>query len=66
MIEEDILDKAELDDSDILFKMARKYELGIEVEKSLEKAIEFYQKASELGHLDAMFNLAVSYVHGEG
>ncbi|MEZ8021390.1 DUF2971 domain-containing protein [Vibrio splendidus] len=66
MIKDDTHNMAELDDGDILFNTALKYEFGKGVEQSFEKAIEYYLAAAELGHSDAMFNLAISYERGEG
>ncbi len=49
-----------------MFNLAVSYVHGEGVEQSFEKAVEYYQKASELGHKNAMFNLALRYTRGEG
>ena len=42
------------------------YSEGLGVEQSFEKAFELYQKAAELGLVDAYFDLGVCYRRGEG
>ncbi|EXX50137.1 hypothetical protein RirG_273700 [Rhizophagus irregularis DAOM 197198w] len=42
------------------------YENGEGIEKNLEKAFHWYQKAAENGNENAMNNLAICYESGEG
>ncbi len=48
------------------FEMGLMYEAGLGVEKSDEKAIEWYGKASGQGHAGAQRNLGLMYVFGKG
>ena len=36
------------------------------LQKDMRKALELYTEAAELGSLDALYNLGISYDHGEG
>ena len=36
------------------------------LQKDMRKALELYTEAAELGSLDALYNLGISYYHGEG
>lgn len=48
------------------YNMAQCFELGVGIKQSFYEAAKWYQKAAELGHLTAMYNLGVFYVHGWG
>src|SRR6266498_2609460 len=48
------------------FNLAILYENGEGVEKNLEKAFEWYQKAADNGDIEAQFHLANSYYFGKG
>ena len=49
-----------------LNELAKKYYSGDGVEKSYEKAIELWQKATEQGDAEAQNNLGVCYKYGYG
>ncbi|KAF0534301.1 HCP-like protein [Gigaspora margarita] len=38
-----------------------KYQFGIDVEKDLEKAFDFYKQAADLGDAEGMFQIAEFY-----
>jgi TPR repeat protein len=42
------------------------YSIGRGIEKNLEKAVYWYQRASEQGHSKAPFNIAIIYTDGVG
>lgn len=48
------------------FTLARIYDVGNLVSQDLEKAAIYYSKAANLGHPQAMFNIGVMYINGEG
>lgn len=48
------------------FNLGICYEKGLGVKKNMKLAMECYQKASDLGHPRAMYNLGVFHVHGYG
>ena len=48
------------------FTLGRIYDVGNMVPQDLEKAAKYYLKAANLGHPQAMFNVGVMYVNGEG
>ncbi|XP_039289580.1 uncharacterized protein DDB_G0271670 [Nilaparvata lugens] len=48
------------------FNLGQCYELGIGTEQDFTQAAQCYQKASDLGHPTAMYNLGVFYAHGWG
>ncbi|RZF46427.1 hypothetical protein LSTR_LSTR012502 [Laodelphax striatellus] len=48
------------------FNLGQCYELGIGTEQDFTQAAHWYQKASDLGHPIAMYNLGVFYAHGWG
>ncbi len=54
------------DDNAAKYKVGRRYEYGIDVEKSNEEAFEWYLEAAEGGHTDAMLKVAYFYEHGLG
>ncbi|RGB41670.1 kinase-like domain-containing protein, partial [Rhizophagus diaphanus] len=49
-----------------MFNLAGCYHSGEKIEKNLEKAFYWYQKAAENGVEVAMFNLAICYENGKG
>ncbi|RGB28202.1 hypothetical protein C1646_819278 [Rhizophagus diaphanus] len=49
-----------------MFNLANRYYNGKGIEKNLEKAFHWYQKAAENGYTGAMNNLAYMYYNGEG
>ena len=46
------------------FNTGVNYSLGRGIEKNLEKAVYWYQRAHEQGHSKAPFNIALIYVNG--
>ena len=46
------------------FNTGVNYSLGRGIEKDLEKAVYWYQRAHEQGHSKAPFNIALIYVNG--
>ena len=48
------------------FTLGRIYDVGNMVPQDLEKAAKYYLKAANLGHPQAMFNVGVMYLNGEG
>ncbi len=57
---------AEKDDAGSLALLASLYQIGKGVPKDIERAIELYKRAAELGHPEAQFNLGNIYLLGEG
>ncbi|MGB7285301.1 MAG: peptidoglycan-binding protein [Salaquimonas sp.] len=53
-------------DGDALFEVARRYTDGDGVERNLEEAIVWYQKAAETGHAPAQYRLGNFYEKGHG
>jgi len=51
-----IKDRAKVGDAEALRLMGVFYEEGIGVEKSVQKAIDFYKKAAQKGDLEAIFD----------
>ena len=54
-----------IDNVQAIFELGRIYENN-EIERNLPKAVELYQRASDLGHTVAMNNLALLYDSGRG
>lgn len=48
------------------FTLGRIYDVGNSVPQDLKKAADYYLKAANLGHPQAMFNLGVMCINGEG
>ncbi|MDH3514281.1 MAG: sel1 repeat family protein, partial [Gammaproteobacteria bacterium] len=48
------------------YAIGRLYEKGNGVERDLETAISWYQKAADRGHADSEYRLAVGYAYGMG
>ena len=60
---ETIIDEAENGDSDACFIIGRCYEMGLITEQNFNQAIFFYNKASQKGDTDAMFNIGCIMMH---
>ena len=52
-----ILNKAEENDPDACFIIGRCYEMGLTVDRDLDQAVFFYDKAAKKNDTDAMFNI---------
>lgn len=52
-------------DDEAFYQLGCIYDYGLGVEENKEKANEFYMKAMD-NHADAAYNLALSYIYGEG
>ncbi|KAF6212864.1 hypothetical protein GE061_010574 [Apolygus lucorum] len=48
------------------YNLAQCFELGIGIKQNFHEAAKWYQTAVDRGHLTAMYNLGVFYVHGWG
>lgn len=46
--------------------MARLYQAGEGVTQDYSEAAKWYRRASEQGHVDAQYNLSLTYYSGEG
>ena len=58
---------AEKGDADAMFNTATTlYDEGTGVDQSNGKALQHYTMAAELGHVNAMFNLALMHNNGQG
>ncbi|UZO00637.1 uncharacterized protein OCT59_011759 [Rhizophagus irregularis] len=57
---------AKNNDKMAMFNLAICYKDGEGIEKNLEKAFHWYQKAAEKDHIKAMTNLAICFKNGEG
>ncbi|MDH5512528.1 MAG: sel1 repeat family protein [Gammaproteobacteria bacterium] len=57
---------AESGDVRAQYAIGRLYEKGNGVERDLETAISWYQKAADRGHADSEYRLAVGYAYGMG
>ena len=53
------IEKTESPDASVLYKLAQKYELGVEVEKDLDKAVYWYGVAADNGSTEARSRLDV-------
>ncbi len=53
---------AEKSSPEAMFQLGRVYEVAY----NEKKAVEWYHKAAELGHVEAQYNLGRSYLHGWG
>ena len=53
-------------DPEAQFALAKKYDTGDGVAKDPAKAVEYYKKAAEQGHVRAQYNLGVDYDNGIG
>lgn len=49
-----------------MFLYGRCYDLGDGVEQDYKKAIKWYQKAADEGHIGALVNLGLLYSNGNG
>jgi hypothetical protein len=57
---------AENGDTEAQFVLGSAYQLGIAVDQDLEKAVKWYTKSVDGGHITAMNNLAVMFARGHG
>ena len=48
-----------------MYNLGHCYEHGNGVKEDKQKAIELYQRASDMGHAGAMYNLDYCYEHGD-
>ena len=49
-----------------MYNLGLCYDNGDGVAENVEKAAEYYQKAADLGHVEAMYNLGLCYDNGDG
>ena len=57
---------AELGDAEAQFNLGVMYDQGAGVDRSLEKAADWYRKAAEKGFIDAQTNIGIMYYDGQG
>ena len=57
--------KAKPDNPEKQYALAKKYETGAGVERSLETAIDLYEQAAHQGHSQSMLRLGILYYNGE-
>lgn len=62
----DVLESAEKGKASAQYSIARSYELGNRVKSDNAKAIEWYTKAADQGHVDAAYRLGLIYYKGVG
>jgi len=62
----DLLKAAEKGDANAQYSIARSYQLGKRVKSNKKKAIEWYTKAADQGHLEAGYRLGLIYYKGIG
>jgi len=62
----DMLDAAKQGDASAQFSVARSYELGKRVKSDKKKALKWYTKSAEQGHLEASYRLGLIYYKGIG
>lgn len=62
----DVLKSAENGKANSQYSIARSYELGKRVKSDNAKAIEWYTKAADQGHVDAAYRLGLIYYKGVG
>ena len=63
---EEWLPLAELGDVEAQFNLGVMYDQGAGVDRSLEKAADWYRKAAEQGFIDAQTNMGIMYFDGQG
>lgn len=63
---QELIIKADSGDSESQYLLAKKYQTGDGLEKSLGTAIKYFTLAAEAEHSEAMISLAVMYSEGEG
>lgn len=61
-----LLESAENGKASAQYSIARSYELGKRVKSDKNKAIHWYSKAAEQGHVDAAYRLGLIYYRGIG
>lgn len=65
-IPSDLLESAQNGKASSQYAVARAYELGKRVKSDNDKAIEWYAKAADQGHLEAAYRLGLIYYKGVG
>ncbi len=61
-----VMERAQTGDANALFALGEFYYLGMGVPKDLEKAMEYFERAAQKGHVKAAFNLGhISFERGE-
>ena len=53
-------------DAEAQYQLGLMYEQGKNVKKDYKKAIEYYEKAGNLGHTEAQYSLGIMYFSGRG
>ena len=61
---QDLLNRADANDRGAMFEIAMLYESGVGAAKDIDKAIEYYSKAAELGLVDAQRIMAAWFEKG--
>ena len=63
----EVLNKRSLEgDHEAMTELGYLYFAGVKVEKDLDRALKFYEKAAKKGNLQAMSNLCNMYLYGTG
>jgi len=62
----DLLKAAEKGDAKAQYSVARSYELGKRVKSDKKKALKWYSKSADQGHLEASYRLGLIYYKGIG
>ena len=57
---------AKLGDVKAQYEVGLSYYLGVDVEKDVKEAVQWYRNAAEQGHAEAQYGLGVMYANGEG
>ncbi len=60
------IDSAEQGDKDAAFIVARLYAQGVEGRPDLINSVKWLQRAVQLGHVEAAYNLGIAYHYGKG
>jgi len=55
-----------LGSADADYALGQQYELGINVKQDFKRAVDYYKKAGDRGHLDAMHRAAMIFKEGKG
>ena len=62
----DLMSSAEKGDANAQYSVARSFELGKRVKSDRKKALEWYSKSADQGHLEASYRLGLIYYKGIG
>lgn len=65
-VSQELLDKANNGDSNAQYSIARAYQLGKRMKTDKGKALKWYTKAANQGHLEASYRLGLIYYKGIG